>query len=72
MEACLPACHCHHSLHPTHSSAHTHSRFVNVNLVLLQLEDVLERALTEAGYAPEDGSGCVHLFRTKVSRSVGD
>jgi len=28
---------------------------------------VLERALTEAGYAPADGSGCVHLFRTKVT-----
>ena len=46
------------------------SRFVNANRVLLQLEDVLERALTEAGYAPEDGSGCVHLFRTKVSKCL--
>jgi hypothetical protein len=51
---------------------HKNSRFVNANLVLLQLEDVLERALTEAGYAPEDGSGCVHLFRTKVSQSIID
>lgn len=47
------------------------SRFVNVNYVLLQLEDVLERALTEAGYAPEDGSGCVHFFRTKVGNRRG-
>lgn len=38
-----------------------------MNLILLQLEDVLERALAEAGYAPSDGSGCVHLFRTKVT-----
>lgn len=38
-----------------------------MNLILLQLEDVLERVLTENGYAPPDGSGCVHLFRTKVT-----
>lgn len=33
---------------------------------MLQLEDVLERALTENGYALPEG-GCVHLFRTKVT-----
>ncbi len=42
------------------------SRFVNVNLILLQLEDVLERVLVENGYALPEG-GCVHLFRTKVT-----